>query len=117
MKRSKKKPLVSAPGPEPTQRVAEGFSTYRTPDPSDRFFGRLGEAPIAWNGDARVYRYRITVDRIEEPREVVLARMVDLYRASTNDHDHRTLAREAWVRFGVRLHEVAEAPTPGGNAS
>lgn len=104
----KPKQPPAPPPPEPAKLVQDGFSTYPTPDPAGRFFHGLPGGPVVGNGDAAVYRFRITVERIEEPADVVLARMVKLYLATTNHHHHETLAGEARKRFGVSLWELAQ---------
>lgn len=101
----KRPPASPAPPPEPAVLVQEGFSTYKTPDPSSTYFGRLSVVPGAGNGYVKVYRFRITVERVEEPAEVILERMVELFRSERNMHQREALAGEAWERFKVNLWE------------
>lgn len=110
MKKVKPDSRKSPPAP-PAERSHEGFSAYPTPDPADRFFAGLADEPCAWNGVARVYRFRVTVERVEEPAEVVLARMVALYRATENSHERETLRSEAHRRFGVDLWKLSRSET------
>lgn len=105
--RSKKKIPVTPP-PEPERISMEGFSAHKTPNPTGSFFSGLPPGPRVSNGSVDVYRYRVTVERIEEPREVVLGRMVDLWRNTTNHHHHTALAGEARRRFGVDLYIMAQ---------
>lgn len=102
--RKSKRPPVP-PAPEPAAIVREGFSTWRTPNPALAYDLHLAEGPGVWNGSVNVHRYRFTVERIDEPREVILARMVDLWRSSTNHHVHTALEGEA-RRLGATMHEL-----------
>lgn len=101
MARRKKAP--PAP-PNPNRYVVEGFDVERTPDPSSNCFRRIGTAPFVWNGIVTVDRYRVTVERIVEPREVLLARLDALYCATDNHHHWTALEGAAGHRFGVSLH-------------
>ena len=102
--RKPKRPPAPPP-PEPARLVHEGFSTYKTPDPSSRLLGALSSGPRVWNDLVEVYRFRVTVERIEEPAEVILERMVELFRGESNHHRREALAGEAWERFKVNLWE------------
>lgn len=93
------------PPPDPLVLVQEGFSTFETPDPSSHSFRSLSPGPGVGNGDVWVYRFRVTVERIEEPAEVILERMVEMFRGETNHHRREALAGEAWERFKVNLWE------------
>ena len=95
----RKKP---APEPEPAIRTEEGFDMHRTPMLSLCYLKRT---PDVFNGSVHVYRYRHTVERIEEPREVIFARIAELYRATTNHHD-RTALREEATRLGTTIEAL-----------
>lgn len=106
MKRAKK--TAATPEPEPKTLTKEGFSTWRTPNPNQSYGMNLGEEPSTFNGYVNAYRYRITVERIEESQEVIVARMVEMYRTTTNMHTRDALHKEAG-RIGVDLRAAIEA--------
>lgn len=103
----RKKP-VPAPEPEPPTRILEGFDWHRTPDLRSYGGVNLKEAPAVFNGTVYVYRYRATVERIEEPAHIIAARIVALYLASDNPHHRTALAQEA-RRVGFDIHAAVEA--------
>lgn len=91
-----------------TVRTCEGFGEHDTPDPRRPFHLSLdaGEG----NGMVYVYRYRVTVERVAEPREVIIERLVALFRAA-NHHGRHTLEAHAQEHYGVDLREMTkEAP-------
>lgn len=51
--------------------------------------------PSCFNGCASVYRWRVTVEKIVEPVEVIQDRLENLYRESGNYHDYDALMRVA----------------------
>lgn len=54
--------------------------------------------PSCFNGEVAFERYRVTVERIEEPDEVLVARLVDLWETSDNIHDAPPLQKAAkWL--------------------
>lgn len=58
--------------------------------------------PSCWNGDVRVVRYRITAEIIDEPKEVIAARLLKLWREADNMHHYEPLKRCA-AKYGVDL--------------
>lgn len=58
--------------------------------------------PACVNGDVRVRQYRITCELIDEPTEVIHARLVDLWEHSNSHHQADPLRREA-ARYGLNL--------------
>lgn len=111
--RKKPRPAPAPPPPPPAKLVHEGFGLYQTPDPSSHMFSPPNpRGPWVGNGLVSIYRYRVTVERIEEPRDVLLARMVELYRSTTNHHHHETLAAHARRKFDVSLWELVDAAPP-----
>lgn len=54
------------------------------------------------NSHASIRRYRITVELIDEPKEVLAERLRMLWRGTTNGYDQDTLLREA-KRLDVEL--------------
>ena len=61
-----------------------------------------GSEPSCWNGDVSVLKYRITVELIEEPVEVIRARLQDLWDRCDNHH-HAAPLQSAANRYGVEL--------------
>lgn len=93
---------VTPPEPEPAIRTEEGFDTWRTPSLSCCY---LKSDPTVFNHCVHIYRYRHTIERIEEPREVVLRRIADLYRGTTNMH-HRDALRVEAKRLGTTIENL-----------
>jgi hypothetical protein len=60
------------------------------------------DRPSCFNGIVRVHRYRVTVERIEEPVEVIRDRLLKLWRESDNHHYYSPLQGVA-ERLGVEL--------------
>ncbi len=51
--------------------------------------------PSCWNGSVRVRKTRVTIQPIDEPREVVAARVQELWEHSDNYHHWEPLRRAA----------------------
>ena len=64
--------------------------------------GMRQDEPSCFNGSVRVYKYRVTVERIEEPIEVIRERIKALYRACNNMHHLDTLHKAA-ANVGIEL--------------
>jgi hypothetical protein len=60
------------------------------------------DKPSCWEGNVRVRRYRITVEKIEEPLEVIGQRIQDLWDACDNHH-HVGPLRAAAKGIGLEL--------------
>lgn len=58
--------------------------------------------PSCFNGRVRVQRYRITVELIDEPAEIIGARIRKLWEECDNHHHHAPLMSAA-KRHGVTL--------------
>ena len=58
--------------------------------------------PDCYNGMVFVKRYRITCQEIEEPKEVIVARIQKLWNETKNNHDWEPLKRVA-AQYGVEL--------------
>lgn len=101
----KKKAPAPPPSPEPKVRVLEGYGERQTPDP-ERAYLRRG--PSAFNSFVNVYRYRVTVERIEEPDEVIVERLLTIYRTSDNYHDREAAHAHAKTHFAVDLSVLAD---------
>lgn len=62
------------------------------------------EDPSCFNGMVRVRKYRVTVERLDEPDEVVIARLRKLW-AECNNHHHRAPLLAAAKALGLDLYE------------
>lgn len=51
--------------------------------------------PSCFNGVVRVKKYRITIEEIDEPIEVVTTRLEKLWVESDNHHDYKPLQKVA----------------------
>jgi hypothetical protein len=99
MKRTKK----SNRAPEPQYPVV--VETFREPS----YFslsGLVQREPDAFNGAVHVRRWRVTVELIEEPREVLFERLQKLWDECDNHHLWQPL-RAAAERIGYSFTEHA----------
>jgi hypothetical protein len=65
--------------------------------------GQLKSAePSCFNGYVRVTKYRVTVEVVDEPLEVVHERLRKLWRECDNMHHYHPL-KNAAARFGLEL--------------
>jgi hypothetical protein len=74
---------------------------------------RTYEQPSVCNGDVRVTRYRITVEKVEEPIEIIADRLRQLWRQSNHHHEWWPL-KEAAKKHGITLIDAergADAPS------
>lgn len=58
--------------------------------------------------NAKVYRYRVTVERINEPDAVIVERLLDTYRVDDNVHNRLAAHEHAQACFGVNLSTLAD---------
>lgn len=95
---------------EPKQTVFEGYG-----DPSCTVRRWGPSAPSAGNGQVVVERWRVTVEKIEEPVEVIQDRIRALWRKSANHHEWTPLQRAA-KKVGLVLNHdelgIEKEPTP-----
>lgn len=77
------------------------IETFR---PFDSYIRRLAvqPEPFVFNGEVRVRRYRITVEEIESPVEVLAERIQALWDEADNHH-HWTPLRNAAKEIGYEL--------------
>ncbi len=59
-------------------------------------------SPSAFNGFVRVEKFRITIERINEPQDVYAARLTELWETCDNIHHMQPLKATA-ARLGVTL--------------
>lgn len=103
-RRAVKRPMHRRPQPAPPpDPFPLTFETFREIDGYDRRTLETSE-PACFNGYVRVARYRVTVERIAEPVEVIHARILKLWRESANYHDIKPLRRAA-AKYGLELDQ------------
>lgn len=56
------------------------------------------DKPSVFNGFVRVVRYRLTIERVEEPEEVYRARLLELWETCDNHHSWSPLRVAATAR-------------------
>lgn len=83
------------------------FETYRDIGSYD-VRNLTQEQPSCFNGDVRVRRYRVTIERIDEPVEVITARLQTLWETCDNMHYWESL-KAAAARLGYALKGSAGA--------
>lgn len=76
------------------------FETYG--DPQDQIQRVMKEEPHVFNGIVRVERYRVTIERIEEPQEALQARLIELLDQPGHIDKNKRVRQEA-KRLGVTL--------------
>lgn len=96
------KPKVE-PNPGPADpRIIE---TYRAMGAYE--LGQLEQRePSAWNGEIRIRRYRITVELIDEPIEVLRERLRRLWRTEERNHHRVDPMRAMAKRLGMDPEEL-----------
>lgn len=62
----------------------------------------LSDTPSVGNGKVSVRRYRVTVEELEEPVEIIRERILALWKGSTNHHHWEPL-RAAAAKVGLEL--------------
>lgn len=63
--------------------------------------------PKAFNGNVLVKRYKVTIEEIQEPDEVILERLKALYKNETNHYTRNDLERYARINFDVDLEGLS----------
>ena len=93
--------------PKPHEPYRIEMETMRQPWVSSRdITASMVETPDAINGYVYVRRYKVTVEMIEEPIEVIQARIQELWDNCTNHHNWKPLQSMA-ARYGMELsHET-----------
>ena len=77
------------------------FETFR--EPTGYTVGSMTQKePSCFNGIVSVYRYRVTIELIEEPTEVIAARIQKLWEECDNMHHFGPL-RKAAEKIGLVL--------------
>jgi hypothetical protein len=66
------------------------------------------DEPSCFNGIVRVERYRVTVEKVQEPVEAIRARLQKLWDECENHHNREPLLR-AGLKHGIDLRKRANA--------
>jgi hypothetical protein len=99
---TKRKPTSTPAQPAPPE-FPVAIETFHKPGSYER--GQwVRNAPSVGNGEVSVRRFRITVEEIAEPVEVLAERLRGLWRGTTNHHHWDPLKAEA-RRLGVTLDD------------
>lgn len=74
---------------EPVDRYAKPLvvETFNDPWHAVTYSAQPNQPPMVWNGVVSFRKYRITVERIEEPREVLIERIQKLWDECDNHHN------------------------------
>ena len=51
--------------------------------------------PSSFNGDVEIKKYKITIEEIEEPKEILCKRLEELWTHENNFHQYHLLEKEA----------------------
>lgn len=106
---AKKKPAPAAPAPRPEAPrvlVREGFGSSNLREHCSNLY--LAEAPSFVNYP-KLYRVRVTVELVEEPKEVLAARLLELWETTPRNHHHDITFRALADEFGVVLNNETRA--------
>lgn len=78
------------------------FETYRKLDAAYSIGDMKQDNPTCFNGMVRVKKYRVTIEEINEPIEVIQKRLQKLWDKSNNWHNWDPLQAEA-KKYGLEL--------------
>lgn len=70
------------------------FETFREPN-SFTLHSLEQDKPSAFNGHVEIYKYKVTIERVEEPKEVLCERLQDLWDKCDNHHHWTPLENKA----------------------
>lgn len=88
--------------PSPAPAYPKVIETYREPRQHD-----LEQTePSAFNGEVRIRRYRVTVELIEEPIDVLRDRLRQLWRTEEPMHHRWEPMREMAATLGMNPNEL-----------
>lgn len=62
--------------------------------------------PSCFNGMVRAEKFRVTVEKVEEPAEVIRARLQKMWDECNNSHHREPLIR-AGLKYGIDLQKRA----------
>lgn len=88
------------PPPPPAEFTLTGFYEKNT---KNAISSHLRETPAAFNGYFLLYRYEVTVRRVEESKEVLGERLLRLWEDQPSNHHHTNGFRALALQLGVTL--------------
>jgi hypothetical protein len=87
MARTKKKDI-----PKPHEPYRVEFETMRMPWDTSREFSVIkSDTPDSFNGSVHIRKYKVTVEMVDEPIEVIQARIQELWDNCDNHHQWQPL--------------------------
>ena len=96
---AKKKTTQPQTPPPPSYPIT--FETFREID--NYWRGQLTDlGPTCWNGRVSIVKYKVTIEVVEEPIEVLQQRVQDLWDYSDNYHHNEPLCKAA-AKIGYKL--------------
>lgn len=67
---------------------------------------RHNQEPNVINGSIYIKKYKITIEEISEPLDILKERLKDLYKKETNWHNKESLDRYSIRLFGCLIYEL-----------
>lgn len=98
--------VVAPPTEIPRVHVREGFGSRDVRQHCSNLY--LASAPTFINYPI-VYRVRVTAELVEEPKEVLAARLLELWETTPYNHHHTGAFRALAVELGVVLNNETRA--------
>lgn len=83
--------------------MKQELTIYRERLNINQIFNDIHKKPTAFNGMLNITPYRITIEEIEETKEVKLQRLISLYKKSDNWHDKENINRYFIINTGIGI--------------
>lgn len=78
------------------------IETFWNPTASLESTSRIHDAPFCINETVGIFKFKITVEQVDEPAEVLQERLRDLWRKCANHH-HFTHMKQMGKALGIEL--------------
>ena len=62
--------------------------------------------PSSFNGMINVQKYKLTIELVEEPKEIIIERIKKLYEEETNWHNKDALNLYCIRNFGIKIYDL-----------
>jgi hypothetical protein len=85
--------------------IVKQIETFRPPSHINRRESDWN-IPRAFNNYVMVKRYKMTIEEIVEPDEVVIGRLKKLYKETTNHYTRSSIASYARINYDIDLEEI-----------
>jgi hypothetical protein len=90
--------------PEPVKiYIREGYTEENQARNVAEGISQLIDSPIIWNGEGRLFRYRITVEEIPESNDVLIERLTNLWETTKYNHHHSNYFSMMAKKLGIVL--------------